>query len=103
MELRPRSFAVLRLLAEDVGRLLGKDDIIATVWDGGGVASEIINELARNRDLRLIGRDSTFALANQNLLAQELGEQLGARSAISSKAPLSASTHRSAPRRHARR
>jgi DNA-binding winged helix-turn-helix (wHTH) protein len=50
VELRPRSFAVLRLLAEDVGRLLGKDGIIATVWDGGGVASEIINELARNRD-----------------------------------------------------
>jgi adenylate cyclase len=46
---------------------------------GCGVASEIINELARNRDLRLIGRDSSFALANQNLLAQELGEQLGAR------------------------
>ena len=46
---------------------------------GSGVASEIINELARNRDLRLIGRDSSFALANQNLMAQELGEQLGAR------------------------
>jgi len=46
---------------------------------GCGIASEIINELARNRDLRLIGRDSSFALANQNLMSQELGEQLGAR------------------------
>jgi adenylate cyclase len=46
---------------------------------GCGVASEIINDLARNRHLRLIGRDSSFALANQNLLAQELGERLGAR------------------------
>jgi TolB-like protein/Tfp pilus assembly protein PilF len=144
---------VFRLLAENAGRLVGKDDIIAKVWDdvaviedsltqcivdirkaigdeerrvlrtvprkgymlvpsqhrvelaarapdlpslavmpflsaaeesgpvslGGGVASEIINELARNRHLRLIGRDSSFALANQNLIAQELGEQLGAR------------------------
>jgi TolB-like protein len=156
VELRPRSWAVLRLLAEQAGRLSGKGDIIAKVWDdvavtedsltrcivdirkaigdeerrvlrtvsrkgyilvpsqhrvelagrapdlpslavmpflsiggedagqfsltlGCGVASEIINELARNRDLRLIARDSSFALANQNLMAQELGEQLGAR------------------------
>jgi len=46
---------------------------------GSGVASEIINELARNRHLRLIARDSSFALAGQNLMAQELGERLGAR------------------------
>jgi adenylate cyclase len=153
LDLRPRSLAVLRLLAEHAGRLVTKDELIAKVWDdvavtedsltqciadirktigdeerrvlrtvprkgyilvpaqrgthlagrapdlpslavmpflsigedcgpltlGSGMASEIINELARNRDLRLIGRDSSFALANQNLLAQELGEQLGAR------------------------
>jgi adenylate cyclase len=153
LDLRPRSLAVLRLLAEHAGRLVTKDEFIAKVWDdvavtedsltqciadirktigdeerrvlrtvprkgyilvpaqrgthlagrapdlpslavmpflsigedcrpltlGSGMASEIINELARNRDLRLIGRDSSFALANQNLLAQELGEQLGAR------------------------
>lgn len=153
VELRPRSWAVLRMLAEHAGRLVGKDEIIATVWDdvavtedsltqciadirksigdderrvlrtaprkgyvlvpaqrnthsagrtpdlpslavmpflsigedcgplslGAGVASEIINELARNRSFRLIGRDSSFALANQNLIAQDLGEQLGAR------------------------
>lgn len=156
VDLRPRSFAVLRLLAEQAGHLVTKDELIAKVWDdvavtedslsqciadirkaigdeerrvlrtiprkgyllvpaqrgthlagrapdlpslavlpflssgeeytsqylptlGCGVASEIINELARNRDLRLIGRDSSFALANQNLLAQELGEKLGAR------------------------
>jgi TolB-like protein/Tfp pilus assembly protein PilF len=153
VELRPRSYAVLHLLAENAGQLVTKDDIIAKVWDdvavtedsltqciadirkaigdedrrtlrtvprkgyllvpaqraahhagrapdlpslavmpflsvgedcgpltlGTGVASEIINELARNRDLHLIGRDSSFALANRNLLAHELGEQLGAR------------------------
>jgi TolB-like protein len=153
VDLRPRSWAVMRLLAEQAGRLCGKHDIIARVWDdvavtddslaqciadirhaigdeerrvlrtvprkgymlvpsrrqaelagrvpelpslavmpflsigeergslslGCGLASEIINELARNRSLRLIGRDSSFALANQNLMAQELGERLGAR------------------------
>ena len=153
VELRPRSWAVLRLLAEHAGHLFGKDDVIAKVWDdvavtddslaqcvadirkaigdeerrvlrtvprkgyilvpsqrrvelaarapdlpslavmpflsigeecgpltlGCGIASEIINELARNHDLRLIGRDFSFALANQNLVARELGEQLGVR------------------------
>jgi TolB-like protein/DNA-binding winged helix-turn-helix (wHTH) protein/Tfp pilus assembly protein PilF len=150
VELRPRSFAVLRLLAEHAGRLVGKDDIIAKVWDdvavtedsltqciadirktigdddrrvlrtvprkgyllvpaqwgaqlagrvpdrpslavmpfmsiggeealGIGIASEIINELARNKDLRLLARDSSFALANQDLTAQEIGEHLRAR------------------------
>jgi len=154
VELRPRSFAVLRRLAENPGTLVKKEDIFTAVWSdacvtddsltqciadirkaiadderrvlrtvprkgymlvpslrrvelagrapdlpalavmpflsmgeecghlslGCGVASEIVNELARNRSLRLIGRDSSFALANQkDLTAQELGEQLGAR------------------------
>ena len=42
-------------------------------------ATQIINELARNKDLRLLARDSSFAFANQNLTAQEIGEHLGAR------------------------
>jgi len=150
VELRPRSFAVLRLLTENAGRLVAKDEIIAKVWDdvavtedsltqciadirkaigdedrrvlrtvprkgyllvpsqrgaqlagrvpdrpslavmpflsiggedaqGIGIATEILNELARNRDLRLLARDSSFALANQNLTAQEIGEHLRAR------------------------
>lgn len=150
VELRPRSFAVLRLLAENAGRLVTKDEIIQKVWDdvavtedsltqcvadirralgdeerrvlrtvprkgytlvaapsgaplagpasdrpslavmpflsigcedllGIGVATEIINELARNRDLRLVARDSSFALAGRNLAAQDIGEQLGVR------------------------
>ncbi len=148
--LRPRSFAVLRLLAENAGRVVTKDAIIAKVWDdvavtedsltqcvadirkaigdedrrvlrtvprkgyllvpsqrgapqsgrmpdlpslavmpfmpiggddalGFGIASQIINELARNKDLRLFARDSSFALAGQNMLAREIGEYLGAR------------------------
>jgi adenylate cyclase len=150
VELRPRSWSVFRLLAEHAGRLVGKDDIIAKVWDdvavtedsltqcivdirkaigdeerrvlrtvprkgyllvpaqrgphlagrvpdrpslavmpfmsiggedalGIGIASEIINELARNKDLRLLARDSSFVLANQGLTAQEIGEHLRAR------------------------
>ncbi|MGA7456412.1 MAG: winged helix-turn-helix domain-containing protein [Methyloceanibacter sp.] len=150
VDLRPRSYAVLRLLAENAGRLVTKDEIITKVWDdvavtedsltqciadirravgdderrvlrtvprkgyilvpsqsraqiagrvpdlpslavmpfmsiggedalGIGIASEIINELARNKDLRLLARDSSFALANQNLTAQEIGEHLRAR------------------------
>jgi len=151
VDLRPRSFAVLRVLAENAGSLVSKDEIIAAVWDDVavtedsltqciaeirkvigdqerrilrtvprrgytltsserkesptpacrrptlavlpfrslsgneetslalGVASELLNELARNRDLRLIGRGSSFALGGQSARAQELGEQLGAR------------------------
>ena len=47
-------------------------------WGLASLAS-IINELARNKDLRLLARDSSFALANQNLTAQEIGEHLRAR------------------------
>lgn len=152
IDLRPRSYAVLRLLAANAGRLVSKDDIITKVWDdvavtedsltqcitdirkalgddekrvlrtvprkgyilvpsqrttelpgrapdrpslavipfrsltrseegdlGCGVAGELICELARNKDLRIIGRDSSFALASQPMRAQELGEQLGVR------------------------
>ena len=152
VELRPRSLAVLRLLAENAGRLVHKNEIIAEVWGdvvvtddsltqciadirkaigdqehrilrtlprrgymlvpsqrkadlpthasgrpviavipftslvgakgqalAQGVATEIINELARNRDLKVIGRDSSFVLGSQRATAQELGERLGAR------------------------
>jgi TolB-like protein len=149
--LRPRSFAVLRVLAERAGTLVTKDELFENVWDDAtvtedsliqcigeirraigdherrilrtvprrgyvlvsqetkhaetsdqqwpilavlpfgsltgakgealarGVAGEIFNELARNRDLRLIGRSSSFALGSQPARAQELGAQLGAR------------------------
>ena len=32
VELRPRSFAVLRLLAENAGRLVRKNEIISAIW-----------------------------------------------------------------------
>jgi hypothetical protein len=58
---------------------------------GMGVALEIINELARNKDLSLIGRDSSFALAGQSRTAQEIGQQLGARYLIEGTAQRSES------------
>src|SRR5688572_12923771 len=161
-ELRPRSFAVLKLLAANAGHVVSKDQIIETVWGnvfvtedsltqciteirkaigdadkrvlrtvhgrgyllvpsqrellpgrapdrpslavmpflslggddslGKGVALEILGALARDKDLRLIARDSSFALANQNLVAQELGEQLGVRYLIEGTAQRSDGT-----------
>jgi TolB-like protein/tetratricopeptide (TPR) repeat protein len=151
VELRPRSLAVLRILAENAGRIVHKNELMTEVWrdvvvtddsltqciadirkaigdkehrilrtvprrgyvlvpskrdaassrqDSSpviavmpftcpvgakgealaiGIASEVINELARNRELRLIGRDSSFALGRWAATAQELGERLGAR------------------------
>ena len=32
IELRPKSFAVLRYLVENAGRLVSKDELIGTVW-----------------------------------------------------------------------
>jgi adenylate cyclase len=53
---------------------IGSEDAL-----GIGMATEIINELARNKDLRLIARDSSFALAGHTLLVEEIGERLGVR------------------------
>ena len=40
--LRPKSFAFLRLLVENAGRLLGRDTIMAAVWPGVVVTDESI-------------------------------------------------------------
>jgi TolB-like protein/Tfp pilus assembly protein PilF len=165
VDLRPRSFAVLQLLAENAGRLVSKDELIAKVWDdvavtedsltqciadirkaisdedrrvlrtvprkgymlvtspriaelpgrapdrpslavipfhsltrsedgdlGCGVAGELVCELARNKDLRVIGRDSSFALASQPMRAQDLGEQLSVRYLVEGRAGRSKDT-----------
>lgn len=57
-----------------------------------GVASEIINELARNRELKIIGRESSFVLGRQPATAQELGERLGARYLVEGTAQRSKNT-----------
>jgi TolB-like protein/tetratricopeptide (TPR) repeat protein len=165
VELRPRSLAVLRLLADNAGRLVTKDEIIEQVWGdvivtedsltqcvadirkaigdedrrtlrnvprkgyllvpakriselpgrapdrpslavipfrsltgagdgdlGCGVAGDLICELARNKDLRVIGRDSSFAVARRPMRAQDLGEQLGVRYLVEGTAARSKDT-----------
>ena len=44
VELRPRSWAVLRLLAEQPGRMLGKDDIISRVLDDVAVTEDSLTQ-----------------------------------------------------------
>ena len=44
VELRPRSLAVLRLLAEHAGRLVTKDDLIAKVWDDVAVTEDSLTQ-----------------------------------------------------------
>ena len=43
-----------------------------------GVAEEILNLLARIRDLRVISRSSSFAFRDQNLEIPDIAERLGA-------------------------
>ena len=40
IKLRPKSFEVLKYLAENSGRLIGKDEIIETVWQGMAVTDD---------------------------------------------------------------
>ena len=44
VDLRPRSYAVLRLLAENAGRLVTKDAIIAKVWDDVAVTEDSLTQ-----------------------------------------------------------
>ena len=42
IRLRPKSYAVLRHLATNAGRLVGKDELIEVVWPGVVVADESV-------------------------------------------------------------
>ena len=44
-----------------------------------GLAEDILTELSRNRDLRVIARDFSFELAGQHLPQAEIGRRLGVR------------------------
>src|SRR3954470_1475964 len=46
--LRPKSFALLRLLVENAGRLLDRDAIMAAVWPGVVVGGESITQCLRD-------------------------------------------------------
>ena len=64
----------LAVLAFKAGIPSPKNDLFAA-----GLATEIINELARNKDLRVIARDSSFALSGRALSPREIGERLHVR------------------------
>ena len=55
VDLRPRSYAVLRLLAENAGRLVTKDDLIAKVWDDVAVTDDSLTQCIA--DIRKALRD----------------------------------------------
>ena len=46
--LRPKSFALLRLLVENAGRLLDRDAIMAAVWPDVVVTDELITQCVRD-------------------------------------------------------
>jgi class 3 adenylate cyclase len=60
LPLRPRSFALLRLLVENAGRLLDRDAIMGAVWPGVSVTDESIARCVR--DVRKALGDGTGGL-----------------------------------------
>lgn len=44
VELRPRSFAVLRLLALNLGRVVSRDEIMASVWNDAAVTDDVLTQ-----------------------------------------------------------
>ena len=61
VELRPRSFAVLRLLIENAGRLVHKDEIMDAVWDDAIVTEDSLTQCIadirhalRDKDRRIV-------------------------------------------------
>ena len=45
VELRPKSFEVLRYLAEHPGRVVSKDEVIAAVWPDVVVTDELVDPM----------------------------------------------------------
>ncbi len=44
VELRPRSFAVLRLLAQNLGRVVSRGEIMASVWNDAAVTDDVLTQ-----------------------------------------------------------
>ena len=75
VELRPRSFAVLRLLAENAGRLVTKDEIIEQVWGDVVVTEDLLTQCvadirkaigdAERRTLRNVPRKGYLLVPSQ--------------------------------------
>ena len=52
MELRPKSFAVLKYLVENAGRLVAKDELINAIWRSVTVTDEIPHPLRQRYSSR---------------------------------------------------
>ncbi|VIO77751.1 winged helix-turn-helix domain-containing tetratricopeptide repeat protein [Bradyrhizobium ivorense] len=59
VELRPKSFAVLRYLVENAGRLVSKDEIIEAVWSNVTVTDESLTRCVSDIRLALEDADQT--------------------------------------------
>jgi DNA-binding winged helix-turn-helix (wHTH) protein len=60
IELRPKSFEVLRYLVENAGRLVPKDELIKVVWPNVTVADEALTRCVS--DVRLALKDSSQSI-----------------------------------------
>src|SRR5882724_4286948 len=56
IEIRPKTFEVLKLLVENAGRLVSKDEIVAAVWPGVFVTDDSVVQCVKELR-RALGRD----------------------------------------------
>jgi DNA-binding winged helix-turn-helix (wHTH) protein len=57
IDLRPKSFEVLRCLVENAGRLVSKDELIQTAWPDVTVTDESLTQCISEVRLALADRD----------------------------------------------
>lgn len=60
IKLRPKSFDVLRYLTENPGRLVGKDELIESVWQGMAVTDDSVVQCLKDIRRALEDKDQTF-------------------------------------------
>ena len=60
IKLRPKSFEVLKFLIENSGRLITKDEIIETVWQGMAVTDDSLVQCLKDIRLALNDKSQTF-------------------------------------------
>jgi adenylate cyclase len=61
IDLRPKSFGVLRFFVENPGRLLDRDTIMAAIWPGTTIAEEGVDQCVRDIR-RALGGEAQFFL-----------------------------------------
>ncbi len=60
LKLRPKSFEVLKYLIENSGRLIGKDELIETVWQGMAVTDDSLVQCLKDIRLALNDKSQTY-------------------------------------------